>query len=244
MRPARPARRTTPGAGSAPATPRISETFDTSPSDTPNTAARAEPRWTSRCWCSMPAWWSPRVAATGQPYRPPTGTTTVHRYREAAMTRVGEITRHDLDRDYLAALLDGEPSYRVGQVWDGLYQRLREPSEMTDLPKALRVRLDEALPRALTPVTASESDGGDTVKWLWALPDGAQIETVVMAYRERVTVCVSSQAGCAMACGFCATGQAGFERHLTAGEMVEQVVVAARWSHDRERRLSNVVFMG
>jgi 23S rRNA (adenine2503-C2)-methyltransferase len=160
------------------------------------------------------------------------------------MTRVGERARHDLTRADIAALLDGEPSYRVDQVWDGLYQRLREPAEMTDLPKALRARLDEALPRSLTPVAVSESDGGDTVKWLWALPDGAQIETVVMAYRERVTVCVSSQAGCAMACGFCATGQAGFERHLSAGEIVEQVVVAARWSRERERRLSNVVFMG
>ncbi|MBV9950857.1 MAG: 23S rRNA (adenine(2503)-C(2))-methyltransferase RlmN, partial [Acidimicrobiia bacterium] len=146
------------------------------------------------------------------------------------MTVPALLTRHDLDRDGLAALLEGEAAYRVGQVWDGLYQRLLDPAEMTDLPKALRARLDDALPRALTPVVASESDAGDTVKWLWALPDGARIETVVMAYRDRVTVCVSSQAGCAMACGFCATGQAGFERHLTAGEMVEQVVVAARWS--------------
>jgi 23S rRNA (adenine2503-C2)-methyltransferase len=160
------------------------------------------------------------------------------------MTTVGLPTRHDLTRADLAALLEGEPPYRVGQVWDGLYQRLREPAEMTDLPKGLRARLDEALPRALAPVAESESDAGETVKWLWALPDGAQIETVVMAYRERVTVCVSSQAGCAMACGFCATGQAGFERHLSTGEIVEQVVLAARWSRDRERRLSNVVFMG
>ena len=82
------------------------------------------------------------------------------------------------------------------------------------------------------------------MKWLWTLGDGTQVETVVMAYRDRVTVCVSSQAGCAMACGFCATGQAGFDRHLTTGEIVEQVVVAARWARDRERRLSNVVFMG
>jgi 23S rRNA (adenine2503-C2)-methyltransferase len=154
------------------------------------------------------------------------------------------LTRHDLARADLVALLDGEPSYRVDQVWDGMYRRLQRPEEMTDLPKALRARLGEALPPALTEAATSESDRGETVKWLWALPDGARIETVVMAYRERVTVCVSSQAGCAMACGFCATGQAGFERHLTAGEMVEQVVVAARWARDRERRLSNVVFMG
>jgi 23S rRNA (adenine2503-C2)-methyltransferase len=160
------------------------------------------------------------------------------------MTPVGLRTRHDLTRDDVATLLAGEPAYRAGQVWDGLYRRLQTPDGMTDLPKALRARLDQALPPALTEAASSESDRGETVKWLWALRDGAQIETVVMAYRERVTVCVSSQAGCAMACGFCATGQAGFERHLTAGEMVEQVVVAARWARDRDRRLSNVVFMG
>ena len=89
------------------------------------------------------------------------------------------------------------------------------------------------------------SDAGDTVKWLWPLADGAQVETVLMHYRRpgRPSAC-SSQAGCAMACGFCATGQAGFDRHLTAGEIVEQVVRAARRARDRERRLSNVVFMG
>jgi 23S rRNA (adenine2503-C2)-methyltransferase len=168
----------------------------------------------------------------------------VHRYREAAMTPTGLPSRHDLTRAELAVRLDGEPPYRVDQVWDGLHRRLQVPAEMTDLPKALRARLTDELPPALTEVTRSTSDGGDTVKWLWALGDGSRIETVGMAYRERVTVCVSSQAGCAMACGFCATGQAGFERHLSTGEMVEQVVAAARWARDRERRLSNVVFMG
>jgi 23S rRNA (adenine2503-C2)-methyltransferase len=86
-------------------------------------------------------------------------------------------------------------------------------------------------------------DGGDTVKWLWASgPDGAAVETVLMQYPDgRATVCVSSQAGCAMACSFCATGQAGFERHLDAGEIVEQV---ARVQHATDRRISNVVFMG
>ena len=72
------------------------------------------------------------------------------------------------------------------------------------------------------------ADGGDTVKWLWSLSDGARVETVLMDYPDRVTVCVSSQAGCAMGCQFCATGQAGFTRHLTTGEIVEQVVAATR----------------
>jgi len=152
-------------------------------------------------------------------------------------------TRYDASRDDLRALLTGEPAYRLRQVWDGLHA-LREPAEMTDLPAPLRHRLAEALPAALEPVTTSVSDGGDTVKWLWRLPDGALVESVLMHYATRTTVCVSTQAGCAMACGFCATGQAGFERNLSAGEIVEQVVRAARTGQESGRRLGNVVFMG
>ena len=155
-------------------------------------------------------------------------------------------TLYDLDRDALAARLDGEPRYRVDQLWEGLYRQLTTPAELTTLPKALRVRLadDEGLRAALAPVAASTDETGDTVKWLFGLPDGARIETVLMHYRDRSTVCVSTQAGCAMACGFCATGQAGFQRHLTTGEVVEQVVRAARQARDDGRRLGNVVFMG
>jgi 23S rRNA (adenine2503-C2)-methyltransferase len=151
-------------------------------------------------------------------------------------------TRYELDRDALGALLDGEPRYRVDQVWEGLYTHLAAPDDITNLPKALRARLADALPAALHQTTESVSDDGDTVKWLWTLPDGATVETVLMHYPDRSTVCVSTQAGCAMACSFCATGQAGFERHLDVGEIVEQVVVAARTA--RPRRLSNIVFMG
>lgn len=155
-------------------------------------------------------------------------------------------SRYDVDRDGLAALLRGrgEPRFRAGQVWAGLYERFLAPDEMTDVPKALRQWLDLALPPALVPVAEAVSDGGDTVKWLWRLHDGDRIETVLMAYPDRVTVCVSTQAGCAMACGFCATGQAGFERHLTTGEIVEQVARAARRAASEGRRLGNVVFMG
>jgi 23S rRNA (adenine2503-C2)-methyltransferase len=88
----------------------------------------------------------------------------------------------------------------------------------------------------------SIADDGKTRKWLWALADGSRVETVLMHYPDRATVCVSSQAGCAMGCSFCATGQAGFARHLSAGEIVEQVIVARRSAHPS--RLSNVVFMG
>ena len=151
-------------------------------------------------------------------------------------------TRYGFDRVALGAVLEGEPRYRVDQVWDGLYTQLLSPEEITNLPKALRARLADDLPPALQETTESVSDDGDTVKWLWTLPDGATVETVLMHYPGRSTVCVSTQAGCAMACSFCATGQAGFERHLDVGEIVEQVVVAARTA--KPRRLSNVVFMG
>ncbi len=155
-------------------------------------------------------------------------------------------TLYDLTRGELAAELAGEPRYRVDQVWTGLYEQRLAPDEMTTLPKALRSRLADALPHALSPAAESVSEGGDTVKWLWTLADGARVETVLMHYPDRSTVCVSTQAGCAMACGFCATGQAGYERNLTVGEIVEQVVRAARTAADgpTPRRLSNIVFMG
>ena len=156
------------------------------------------------------------------------------------------LTRFDLSRDEIAGLLQGEPSYRVSQVWDGLYRHGTGPAELTVLPAALRQRLaaEPSMQPALRQAAESVSDGGDTVKWLWELHDAARVETVLMHYPGRSTVCVSTQAGCAMACGFCATGQAGFERNLSAGEIVEQVAVARRAAAESGRRLSNVVFMG
>ncbi|MEQ1785664.1 MAG: 23S rRNA (adenine(2503)-C(2))-methyltransferase RlmN [Acidimicrobiales bacterium] len=153
-------------------------------------------------------------------------------------------TRYDLTRPDLAEVLAGQPSYRVEQVWAGLYEQLATPAELTSLPKALRTELEATLPLALDVVEEQTSDKGETVKWLWALGDGTKVETVLMHYDERSTVCVSSQAGCAMGCGFCATGQAGFDRQLSVGEIVEQVVRAGRRARDDGRRLSNVVFMG
>ena len=153
-------------------------------------------------------------------------------------------TRYGLTRDELAEILDGEPRYRLDQLWDGLYTQLSDPADITNLPKALRARIDTALPTSLTPVTESVSDSGDTVKFLWELDGGSRVETVLMLYADRATVCVSSQAGCAMGCGFCATGQAGFTRHLSVGEIVEQVVRAAQRARRAQRRVSNIVFMG
>jgi 23S rRNA (adenine2503-C2)-methyltransferase len=151
-------------------------------------------------------------------------------------------TRYDHDLAALGGLLGSEPAYRARQLFDGLHRLHLEPEEMTDLPKRLRATIAELLPAALASVTEQRSAAGDTVKFLWRLTDGATIETVLMHYRDRSTVCVSTQAGCAMACGFCATGQAGFARHLSTGEIVEQVVRAARRA--APRRLSNVVLMG
>jgi 23S rRNA (adenine2503-C2)-methyltransferase len=149
---------------------------------------------------------------------------------------------YDLDRGGLTALLEDEPAYRVDQVWRALYAEGRRPGQMTNLPRPVRARLDSALPPALRLRSELVSDGGQTVKWLWTLRDGSQIETVLMHYADRATVCVSSQAGCAMGCSFCATGQGGFRRHLTVGEIVEQVIEARRAA--TPARLSNVVFMG
>lgn len=135
----------------------------------------------------------------------------------------------------------GEPRYRVEQVWDALYRRPVPLEDATALPRALRRALVDAFPLALSPSAESVGDAGMTVKWLWDAPGGAAIETVLMRSRTRATVCVSSQAGCAMGCTFCATGQAGFQRHLDAGEIVEQVARAAIAS---PQPVTNVVFMG
>jgi 23S rRNA (adenine2503-C2)-methyltransferase len=157
------------------------------------------------------------------------------------------VSRYDISRDDLAALLADEPSYRVAQVFDGFYKRLADPLELTELPRALRERLDDvpALAPAFRCVAERLADRGTTLKWLLEAGDGKRIETVLMRYRDRTTVCVSSQAGCAMGCTFCATGDAGFGRHLSSGEILEQVVIAARRCRSMGwGQLGNVVLMG
>jgi len=150
--------------------------------------------------------------------------------------------------DELAGLVPGEPPYRVRQLRDWLYRTpVLEASAMTNLPGSIRQRLDPLWPFAVE--AEQTDDGGRTVKWLMRAPDGASYEAVLMAYPDRNTLCVSSQAGCAMGCTFCATGQFGFERHLAAGEMVAQVAYAsARLRHEplpgSPERVGNVVFMG
>lgn len=155
----------------------------------------------------------------------------------------------DLDlaarRETVAAL--GEPPYRAGQVSRHYFKRLiRDPELMTDLPAATRERITGALlPPLLTPVRELGCDGGGTRKLLWRLHDGALVESVLMRYPDRVTACVSSQAGCGMGCPFCATGQAGLTRNLSTAEIVDQVVYLAGTAEARfSQRLTHVVFMG
>ena len=152
----------------------------------------------------------------------------------------------DIEYDQWSKLLADQPDYRIKQVWEGLYRGFTLPSELTSLPKSLRDRLPEILPDALKVVSELKSDNMTTIKWLLELQGSNQIETVLMRYKRRDTVCVSTQAGCAMGCGFCATGQAGFFRQLTSGEIVEQVFIASRRLRalGANQRVSNVVFMG
>lgn len=156
------------------------------------------------------------------------------------------MSRYDLGREEMAALLSDMPRYRADQLWDGLYRRLLDPADIAVLPGSLRALLagEPALAPALREERRVATDDGATSKWLFALDGGAQIETVLMHHPRHSTVCVSSQAGCAMACSFCATGQGGFTRQLTVGEIVEQVVVAGRAAAGDGRRLDHVVMMG
>ncbi|MCX8025599.1 MAG: 23S rRNA (adenine(2503)-C(2))-methyltransferase RlmN, partial [Thermanaerothrix sp.] len=140
----------------------------------------------------------------------------------------------------------GEPSYRTEQIWRGLYQQLwTSPEQFTTLPKRLRQRLDEAFTLShLKPATSLRSSDGNTTKTLFQLPDGLAIETVLMRYERRNTLCISTQVGCAMGCVFCATGQMGFKRHLSPGEIVEQVLYYARLLRQEGEEVTNIVVMG
>lgn len=159
-------------------------------------------------------------------------------------------TVYDLGADELAGRLAGwgEPAFRARQVYGHLWRRGAIYEEMPDVPKALRARLAVDLPIAVDVLEEREADGGATRKALLRLGGRHVIETVVMGYRSRVTVCVSTQSGCAMGCEFCATGQMGLRNNLTAGEIAAQVLwgkrEATRLPATTPRRLTNVVFMG
>ena len=159
----------------------------------------------------------------------------------------------DLDEAGRKALLEemGLPGFRAKQLSTHYFGRLvDDPAQMTDLPATQRDELVAALlPDLMTPLRTLEADKGTTRKTLWKLFDGALVESVLMRYPDRATVCVSSQAGCGMACPFCATGQGGLQRNMSTAEIVEQVVAGARSMARGEvpggpGRVSNVVFMG
>ncbi|OBI95066.1 23S rRNA (adenine(2503)-C(2))-methyltransferase RlmN [Mycobacterium alsense] len=171
--------------------------------------------------------------------------------------RRGRPPRHlaDLDEAGRASAVAelGLPAFRAKQLAQQYYGRLiADPREMTDLPAAVRAAIAEAMfPILLTAVAEVTCDAGDTRKTLWRAvndPAGATFESVLMRYPQRNTVCISSQAGCGMACPFCATGQGGLTRNLSTAEILEQVRAAAAALRDdfgpTGQRLSNVVFMG
>jgi len=165
----------------------------------------------------------------------------------------------DLSFEELSQLLRtwNEPDYRAGQIWEGLYRQLwSSPDEFTSLPKTLRQKFVELFSRGRTsitdqsslltlqPIKKLESSDGETIKTLFSISGDRQIEAVLMRYAKRRTLCISTQAGCAMGCVFCATGQMGFKRQLTSGEIVEQVLYYSRQRSSQDEQVTNIVVMG
>src|SRR5688500_17792747 len=173
---------------------------------------------------------------------------------------------YDLDLLSLANLLRqwNEPAYRANQMWQGLYQHIyNSPEQVTNLPKSLREKLAENI--TFSPFKVKSylgSSAGYTRKTLFDLPDENLIEAVLMRYgdpadnpqitasptgrgaKNRRTLCISTQAGCAMGCVFCATGQMGFKRHLSSGEIIAQVMYYARMLQEEKQVVTNIVLMG
>lgn len=166
----------------------------------------------------------------------------------------GKPPRHLLDMsraERRAAVADlGLPGFRADQVSTHLLVHLQDdPSSWTDISTADQHTLEPLLPQLLQPIRTVDCDNGTTVKSLYRLHDGSLVESVLMRYTERITMCISSQAGCGMNCPFCATGQAGLTRNLSTAEIVEQVLAGARALAAGDipggpGRISNIVFMG
>lgn len=155
---------------------------------------------------------------------------------------------YDFDFEQLSTFVSslGYPGYRAKQIWEWLYVNYATSfEEMTNLPKQMRETLKTAVHlNTGTVTTRLHSSDGQTTKVLFQLPDGQYIETVLMRYDKRRTLCISTQAGCAMGCVFCATGQMGFVRHLTVGEIVAQVLYFAHELRQTDERVTNIVMMG
>jgi 23S rRNA (adenine2503-C2)-methyltransferase len=155
---------------------------------------------------------------------------------------------YDLSFSQLAELLTslGEPKFRAKQVWQWLYRHyVQEFSDMANLPLELRQKLDERFSLDTAEIVSSlQSNDRQTTKLLFRLPDDQLVETVLMKYEKRRTLCISTQAGCAMGCVFCATGQMGFFRHLSSGEIIAQVIHFARILANEDQHVTNIVLMG
>jgi 23S rRNA (adenine2503-C2)-methyltransferase len=178
--------------------------------------------------------------------------------------RMSTSSIYDLSLPELTSLLIewGEPAFRARQIWQGLYHNFwSTPGEFTNLPAGIRQNLAEFLDfNTLVPVTTLQSSDGETMKTLFHLNDGRAIETVLMKYdlsaehgrqsrrtgaeKLRHTLCISTQVGCAMGCVFCATGQMGFKRHLSRGEIIAQVMYYARLLNAHGEVVTNIVVMG
>ena len=196
-----------------------------------------------------PEGWTQQKDAEGRPLlqfaSPKRGKPPVHLADMTHEQRVAKVTEL------------GMPGFRAAQLEKHYFQHYTsDPARMTDLPASGREELVAGmLPPLLTEVRRLETDNGDTIKFLWKLHDGALVESVLMRYTGRITLCVSSQAGCGMNCPFCATGQAGLTRNMSAAEIIEQVVRANRLIADgglgdprkvghADERVTNIVFMG
>ena len=155
---------------------------------------------------------------------------------------------YDLEKEELIKVLEelGEPDYRINQLWQGLYKQIYQNfSEFSGFPKDLRNKLENRFSlNALKNIVQIQSKDKNTEKVLFELNDGEKIETVLMRYNNRRSLCISTQSGCAMGCVFCATGQMGFRRNLSCGEIISQVLYFEKSLQEKKGSLSNIVVMG
>jgi 23S rRNA (adenine2503-C2)-methyltransferase len=155
---------------------------------------------------------------------------------------------YDLEYGELLEFLlkSGQPKFRADQIWNGLYRKFwNDPDQFAGVPGDLRKTLNKEFRfSSLTTLKELSSNDHKTMKYLFSLPDGNKIETVWMRYHDRNTLCISTQSGCAMDCSFCATGQMGFFRNLTSGEIIEQILFFARKLNAVNEQVTNIVFMG
>jgi 23S rRNA (adenine2503-C2)-methyltransferase len=160
-----------------------------------------------------------------------------------------KINFYDLSFEQVEQLIVNEfkePFFRAKQIWEGVYKNLWYlPEDFSNIPNQLREKLWESISfQSISPLKTLESNDQETIKILFQLNDHKAIETVLMKYDKRNTLCISTQAGCAMGCVFCATGQMGFKRHLSAGEIIEQVMFFARDLKLMDEKVTNIVMMG